>query len=762
MKKIEEWLGRMVVGYRWLVIVCCLAAAGFATSGITKLEFVNDSRMFFSEENPQLQALETIENTYIKYDNIIFVFKPASDTVFTKDTLTAIYELTEEAWKIPYSSRVDSLTNYQHTRAFEDDLIVEDLVLDPTLLTPDDLLEIKDIVLHDPILRDHLVSADGQVTGVNVNTVKPGKHHNEATEMAEFARNLVQQVEQNHPGLKIYITGGVMVDNAFGEASKRDLSTLIPCMFGVLLLVMVIGLRSLVGTFGTFLVIILSMLTGLGVAGWLGFDLSPASANAPVIILTLAVADSIHILVTMFQHMRAGLSKHRAIAESLRVNLMPVFVTSLTTAIGFLTMNFSDAPPFRDLGNIVAMGILAAFVYSVFLLPALMAVLPVRIRKRPEKLNRYELFADFIIARRNKIFWAMLIMVLALSSGMLQIILDDTFVEYFDQSYDFRVASDFSEQHLTGLNIIDYNLSSGEEGGVNNPEYLQTVEAFALWFRSQDKVKHVHAITDIYKKLNKSMHGDDEAWYALPSERELAAQYLLLYEMSLPFGLDLNGRINVDKSSSRLTVNLASISSKELRQLEEKGREWLRVNAPSYMHTYGSGLSMVFAHISERNINSMLSASVLAIILISLILILVLWDLKLGLLSLLPNLFPACMAFGFWGYAVGEVGLSVSVMIAMTLGIVVDDTVHFLSKYQRARREHQLQSADAVRYAFKSVGSAIMITTIILTIGFSILSLSGFQINSHMGAMTAITIVFALLLDFFFLPTLLMKIEGKS
>jgi predicted RND superfamily exporter protein len=762
MKRIEDWLGHTVVHYRWLVIVCCLAMAGLAAAGMTKLGFVNDSRMFFSDDNPQLQALEVLENTYTKYDNIIFVLKPATDTVFTKDTLNAVYELTAEAWKIPYSSRVDSLTNYQHTRAEGDDLIVEDLVLDPSGLTLDDLKRIKEIALHEPLLIDHVVAADGRVTGINVNTIKPGKNHNEATEMAEYGRNLASEIEQRHPGLKIYLTGGVMVDHAFGEASKRDLSTLIPCMFGVLLLVMVVALRSVVGTAATFMVIGLSMCTGLGLAGWFGFELSPASANAPVIILTLAVADSIHILVTMFQQMRAGLTKHAAIGESLRVNFQPVLVTSLTTSIGFLSMNFSDAPPFRDLGNIVSMGIGAAFIYSVFLLPALMGVLPVRVKAASGRPNRYGRLADFIISNRSKVFWAMLIVVVVFTSGVFRINLDDTFVEYFDHSYDFRVASDFSEENLVGLNIIDFDLSSGEEGGVNNPEYQQTVEDFANWFRTQDKVRYVYAITDIYKKLNKSMHGDQGEWYKLPAERELAAQYLLLYEMSLPFGLDLNDRINVDKSASRLTVNLAQVSSKELRALEVRGRAWLQENAPASMFTHGSGLSMVFAHISERNINSMLSASVLALALISLILVLVLRDVKLGLLSLLPNLFPAFMAFGFWGYAVGEVGLSVSVMIAMTLGIVVDDTVHFLSKYQRARREHGLQSKEAVRYAFKTVGSAIMVTSIILTVGFSVLSLSGFQINSHMGSMTAITIVFAFMLDFFFLPTLLMKLEEKS
>ncbi|MBU1140428.1 MAG: MMPL family transporter, partial [Proteobacteria bacterium] len=264
--------------------------------------------------------------------------------------------------------------------------------------------------------------------------------------------------------------------------------------------------------------------------------------------------------------------------------------------------------------------------------------------------------------------------------------------------------------------------------------------------------------TDIMKRLNQNMHGDDPAWYRLPEQRNLAAQYLLLYEMNLPFGLDLNNRINLDKSATRMTVSTPNIGTAGVLDLERRGRKWLEENAPS-MTTYGSGLSIIFSHISERNIRSMLKGSVLALFLISLILIIVLRDLKLGLLSLLPNLAPAFMAFGVWGIFVGQVGLAVSVLIAMTLGIVVDDTVHFLTKYQRGRREHGMNSEDAVRYAFNTVGSAIWITTIALAGGFTVLSFSGFQINAHMGAMTALTISLALLLDFFFLPALLLKMD---
>ena len=552
-----------------------------------------------------------------------------------------------------------------------------------------------------------------------------------------------------------------MIDAAFGEAPERDMRSLIPLMFGLLLFLIVISLRSILATTATLLVIIFSTITGLGIAGWLGILLTPASANAPVIILTLAVADSIHVLVTIIHQMRQGVAKHKAIQESIRVNLQPVLITSVSTAIGFLAMNFSDAPPFRDLGNIVAMGVMSAFVYSVFFMPALVAVLPIRVKQdRIEKNKAFTLLADFVIGRRTVIFWSMIAFILLTSSGISKIHLNDEFIKYFDRSYPFRIAADFSAEHLAGLEIIDWDLHSGEEGGINNPKYLQTVENFANWFREQPEVRHVYTITDIMKRLNQNMHGDDPDWYRLPEQRDLAAQYLLLYEMNLPFGLDLNNRINIDKSSTRMTVSMPNIGTAGVLDLERRGREWLMTHSPD-MTTYGSGLSIIFSHISERNIHSMLKGSIIALILISFIMIAALRDFKLGLISLIPNLMPAFMAFGVWGIFVGQVGLAVSVMIAMTLGIVVDDTVHFLSKYQRARKEHLMTPEDSVRYAFNTVGSAIWITTLALVGGFGVLSFSGFQINSHMGLMTTITIIFALILDFLFLPTLLIKLESK-
>ncbi|NNG12884.1 MAG: MMPL family transporter, partial [Halobacteria archaeon] len=299
---------------------------------------------------------------------------------------------------------------------------------------------------------------------------------------------------------------------------------------------------------------------------------------------------------------------------------------------------------------------------------------------------------------------------------------------------------------------------TGESGGISDPGFLVNVEAFANWYREQPDVLHVNSLTDTMKRLNKNMHGDAANWYQLPDQRDLSAQYLLLYEMSLPYGLDLNNQIDVSKSATRLSVALENVSSNELLALEETAQEWLSANAPE-MQTNGASPSVMFAHIGQRNIRSMLTGTSLALVLISLILVFALRSLKIGLVSLIPNLAPAAMGFGLWGLLVGEVGLALSVVAGMTLGIVVDDTVHFLSKYLRARREQHLSSADAVRYAFSTVGMALTVTTLVLIAGFMVLTQSPFKLNSDMGLLTAITIAFALAADFLFLPPFLMKVE---
>jgi hypothetical protein len=752
--------GEWVLRWRIPVLLACIVPVALAASGGRYITFKTDYRVFFSSDNPQLQAFEQLQNTYTKTDNVLFALAPKQGSVFTPETLASIAWLTEASWQMPYSLRVDSITNYQHTRAEGDDLIVADLVEDPQSLSAGQLQEIRKIAVNEPLLVNRLVSPDGQVAGVNVTIQLPDEGAGEEVpEITAFARDLVSQLEARNPGLDVYLTGMVIMNNTFQEVSIGDQQTLIPIMFVIVLLTLVLMLHSFTAMFITFLVILMSIVSAMGLAGWLGIALTPPSASSPPIILTLAVADCVHVFATMLHAMGKGGARREAIIESLRINMQPVFLTSLTTIIGFLSMNFSDAPPFRDLGNIVAIGVAVAFALSVTLLPALASLLPMRAKQGGLYHARYmDRLGDFVVAQRKALFWGMGIIMLVLVSFIPRNELNDEFIKYFDMSIPFRVDTEFATNRLTGVYTIEYSLGTGESGGINDPEFLREVDRFADWYRAQPHVLHVNTITDIMRRLNKNMHADDPDWYRLPDNRELAAQYLLLYEMSLPYGLDLNNQIDVGKSATRLIVSLENVSSNTLLDIERKAQDWLRENAP-HLQSGGASSAVMFAYIGQRNIRSMLLGTSVALVLISLVLIVALRSFKIGVVSLIPNLAPAAMGFGLWGLVSGQVGLGLSVVAGMTLGIVVDDSVHFLSKYLRARRERGLDASDAVRYAFHTVGTALLVTTLVLIAGFLVLTQSGFKVNADMGLLTAVTIALALVADFLFLPPLLMKVD---
>ena len=753
-----------IIRFKWLTV---LLSVGWILSmgyGAQYLTFTNDYRVFFGDDNPQLLAFENIQDTYSRSDNVMLILAPKDGQVFTRETLQAVAWLTERAWETPYSTRVESITNYQHTSAIEDDLLVEDLAIEPGELSDEDLTRIRNIALSEPVLLNRLISPAAHVTGVNINIELPGVDPVvENPEVVVFIRELREEFREKFPDIEVRLTGIVMMNEAFPEASKYDMSTLFPLMLLIFVVVLYFWIRGLAGTLATFMIIIFSIVGAMGMAGWLGIALTPPSFSAIMIIPTMAIADSVHVLMNYVLAMRHGESKHDAMVDSIRINMQPVFLTSITTAIGFTSMNFSDAPPFRDLGNIVAMGVMVAFVLSVTFLPAVSMILPGR-QKVEDTTSSVMMrrFAEFVIAYRSKLLLFTGIFALALISFVPQNELNDDFVKYFSERIEFRRDADFASQNLSGLYLLNYSLESGEDGGVSEPAFQQKIEDFANWFRAQPEIIHVNVISDTFKRLNRSMHGDDDGYYRLPEERDLAAQYLLLYEMSLPYGLDLNNQLNIDKSATRMVVMLKNMTTNTVLDLERRARQWLLDNAPKSMQTDGASPTLMFSHIGERNIKSMLLGTTVALILISIILVFALRSFKIGLLSLIPNLIPAALAFGVWGIAVGQVGLALSVVTGMTLGIVVDDTVHFLSKYLRARREKNLSSEDAVRYAFNTVGLALLVTSIVLIAGFLVLTFSAFQLNSNMAFMTAVTIVFAILADFLLLPPILMALDRKE
>ncbi|ELZ1478404.1 RND transporter [Vibrio parahaemolyticus] len=756
-------LGKIPTKYSLLVLLATIFLIIVATIGGKNLYFRGDYDIFFDGTNKQLLAFDEIQTTFAKTDNLAIVIAPEDGDIFTPQTLSLIQKITVDAWQVPYSSRVDSIANYQHTEAFEDDLLVEDLLYSEYELTPERISKVKSIALSEPVLKSALVSEKGDVTVVNITVQLPEMDKTaEVEEVVSSINAMIDRYQRAYPDVTFHKAGIIAMNYAFMTAAQDDSSTLVPTMLVVILVFLTIMLRSILSVIATLIVIIGSVMATMGISGWAGMFLSTATVNVPTLIMTLAVADCVHVIATMRQSMKNGFTKVQSIERSIALNFVPILITSVTTAIGFLMMNMSDSPVLRDFGNLSALGVMVACFLSVTLLPALLKLLPIHVKMETSQDQKHVMdrLGDFVVSQRRALLPLSVVVIVVCASLIPLNKVNDESVEYFGQRNEFRQAADFMEERISGMTNISIAIKTNDSQGIAAPDFLNTIGEFSSWLRGQPETDHVATLADVYKRLNKNMHGDDEAYYSLPQARELAAQYLLLYEMSLPYGLDLNNQINVDKSSIKMVLTVANLGSVELVDLENRIYQWFAEHAPQYQ-VVASSPSLMFAHIGETNMASMLSTLPITLVLISALLIFALRSVRLGLISLMPNIAPAVIGFGLWALISGEINLGLSVVVTLTLGIVVDDAVHFLSKYQRARREGQT-AEQAVRYAFHTVGRALWITTVVLVAGFSVLAMSSFRLNADMGQLSAIVIFIALVVDFLFLPTLLMLFDKKA
>ncbi len=752
-----------IIRHRILVAVLSVALSLALGAGVTKLTTTNDTRAFFSDENPQLDAFERLEAIYERQSNVTFLVVARHGTLFTPAGLGLIHALTERGWQAPYSRRVTSITNYQHTRAEGDNLIVAAMVDSEDRLGEVEVAAIRDIVLREPSLVGRVVGEDGKGAAVNIALTLPEGGTQANDEIGAWAKSQAEELRAQYPDFDIWVGGTTATDVALGEAVRQDVQTLILASYLVIFFGLLLLLRHVTGTVAAIVMVSLSIIITMGAFGWMGAVLEATAGFVPSIVMTIGVADAVHLLTTYYYQLRRGQDRNAALTEAMRVNASPIALTSVTTAIGVLMLNFSDSPPYQELGNMVALGVVAAWALSMTFLPAVIAIAPVRHVDRGARIEicMHE-YAEWLIAHRRPILFACGIIVVTLASFIPSNKLGEKWHEYFDQTFEVRVALDAAEVHFGGLHSLHYDVRGRGPGTINEPRYLRDLETFAKWLEAQPEVTHVGRLSQLIERLNMNLHGDDPDWRRLPDSRELSAQLLLLYELSLPLGMGLESTIDVERAGTLLVADVRRMDSEQILAFDRRVQDWMASNLTYARATGATGLDIVFGYINNRNINSLLQGMVLALVLISVLLVFALRSLKLGALSLITNLAPAGLAYGTWALWDGTIDLSASVVICMSIGIVVDDTVHFLSKYRRARYETKAGPADALRYAFNTVGVALAITTAVLVAGFSVLGLSHFSPTITMGSLLAITLAYALLVDFLFLPPLLLLFDREK
>ena len=762
-------LARLFQRGRWAIFAVWAAFAVVAGLQLSGLGFSTDYTLFFGEGDPERMAFVAMEERFTQTDNVVFIVEPqGGGDVFRPDLLTLVQELEEASHDLPFARRVDALTSHRRMQVTEDTIGAQPLVEGPAAaLTDDELATLRTRAMTDPILRGGLVAQDAGATGVVVTLDLPRQSASEVRDTASAARAIAADLGARHPEATITVSGLAMMNDAFMAVSIDDLLALVPLMYLGMIVLLAFMLRSRAAVAAIVVIVGLSTLAAAALAGALGYPLTPPSASAPTIVMTLAIADCVHLYSAARVARGQGLVGWDAIGHATLDTWRPILLTSVTTLVGFLALNFAEATPFQHLGNMTAAGIAVALLASLTLFPALLGAVAIRPQEGRERATAGRVVRAAVAASRHpRVVLGITAALTAVCLGaMTQLRSNEDFVRYFAEDVPFRRDTEHMMEELTGIYALELTLDSGAPGGITEPAYLGQVSSLASWLREQPETRHVFAFSDLMRAIHQGLAEDGSegssgvsAEADLPESREMAAQSLLLYEMSLPAGQGIGDRVDHDRRRSRLTVTVGDLSSTEIRAFEDRVETWaahhvgdLAVDATSPV--------VIFAKLTGRNTMAMLRGNLLTLGAISLFLLLLLRRRRLGLVSLVPNLVPMVVAYGLWSLFIHELGIVAAIAGSVCLGIVVDDTIHFLSRYQRERDGGA--SVDAALVAtLEAVGPALATTSVVLGFGFSVLTLSSFQMNVHLGALTTLVIALALGADLFLLPALLRVAES--
>lgn len=760
-----------------------------------------DYRIWFDSTNKDLLRFDYFQRMFSKEDNLIIVVCSKSGNIFTNENLISIRDIIDTCWKVPYVTRVSGLNNFNYTYAeseseddalsneFEDEedggdnLVVEDLI--SSLPLSNDALETKKKqVLNDPLIPRFLISPEGDLTQITITTNIPREFPLGFDEVRNYVQGIKRSIELKNPDLNIKLSGTVMLNSSFMEFANNDFRTLIPIMYLFIFVFLFCTFRTFWGTLLPVVVITISVTFPVFIfVAVFGYSLTNITINTMQILTAVAIADSVHFLSVFNKNFYNGSSKVEAICISIKKNFIPCFLTTLTTSIGFYSLLLQDLPPFNELGLFSGTGTLFAFITTFSLLPALILVLPFK----QVKQKNVKVVSDGMVYRLLGVIepftfkYQRIIRIVSLVTtiaGVIyasNIIIDSTTIKYFKEGSAFRVATEYIDENIIGTNPVDFSFDSGKEYGINDPEFLKKIERFSTYISEHDSfdITYVSSVVDVIKRLNQAMHNGDTNFYRIPEgkdlenngsseAKQLISQYLLLYTLSLPQGMDINNQISLDQRYARVTVYVKSISSAKQLALIYSLNKWIKTEIPE-VKAYAVGVPVMFGNLMKSAIPGMLKSLIMSLLFITLTIAITFRSVKIAMYSMIPNIWPLIVVFGCIGAFGYVVDLSVSVVGMITLGIAVDDTIHFLTKYIYYLNRG-MEVREAIAETFMQVGKPLLFTSIILIAGFGVLIFSQFNVNANMGIFSTTIIALALIADFIILPSVLysLKIKNKN
>ena len=749
-----------LLSQRYMLAVLAILLGGAISLGALKTTIDSSDDSILSEDDPYRLEVAQVNKDFPPSTSVLFAFMSPEGDVFNRDMLQAMQDLTDRYTDVESAVSVASLIN-RRLDAVDADIHERDYLL-PELdeLTAQDLVKIREIALADKDLTQSMLSPEGDMALAVIKFHATSEEQATQLRIAKTVIDLRDSLREQYPEQNIYVLGRILFEYDSYNAQIKDAKYLFPIVMLTILGLMYFCLRSLSFALAIAVVSVMSVGLTVGTVGWAQVPFNQISNMGPLVVFMIAMADSIHLVSVYLQGLHKSLSKFEALRESLRVNIQPVTLATVTTAMGFLSLNYCASPGIYGFGNVVAMGVVWAFLVTFTLLPALILLLPVKKVPKPLGVKGFINFVAKLVANNGKqLFWGSLLLIVVTFAMLPLNKVDFDRFSFIDKDSDFHTVISALAEKIGNDQSLVYSINSGKYYGITEPEFLRKIEEFSIWLEEQPQTSFVTSYTGFLKNRNMAENDNDPAWEVLPEDNLQIIDYLVGYQLVQEIEPQLEPIFNADYSAIRLVVGTSNLSNVQLLDFSEQIEDWITLNMdPAYDVLHGDN-SILYARLNKTISLQLMEGFTVSFLLITATLLVGLKSVRYGLLSIIPNLFPATIVFGIWGLLVGELSPYILMLFSISIGLVVDDSVHVLSKYIVARREGNSPEA-AVQYSLDRAGSAITITTLSLAIGTFILVLSNTFYYQNVALLLTPIIITALLLDLLFLPPLLVRFDN--
>lgn len=773
-EKIARWSFR----HRWLAIALVLAFFLPLISQIPRLTMDTSNEAFFRPDDKVLVDYNEFRNQFGKDEFIVIAI--SSHDIFSLNFLGNLQDLHKDLEKnVPYLDEITSLVNVRNTRGEEDELIVEDF-LETWPDNEADLAALQRRAAENTLYENFIVNEKGTMTAIIIKPLACNPD-SEALRQEEGTCQPMTNVQNramisgitpilaryDAADFSIAISGIPVVIEHLNLTLEKDLGIIIPMILVMVIIFLGMLFRRLSGIVYPIIVFIISLLSAIGIMAASGIPMTNITTILPSFLLVVSISDAVHILALFYPQYQKTKNREEAIVTAMRQAGLPILMTSLTTAGGMGSFMAAEVAPIADLGIVIPLAVFLALFYTVFLLPALLAIFPVKLKDnhevRKKQLDKlFTCISQFACGRQGLVISLFCLLLVLAVVGMSSLRFEHNALKWFPENSEIRMATEKIDQQMRGTLSFDVVIDTGKVDGLYDPDFINALEGsvqeFSEYATEDLFVGKVLALTTVLKETNRALHGNMQEYYLLPESQELIAQELFLFQLS--GSDDLEELVDQQFSKTRFTMHVPYRDSSKYKKFITDVEADLHQRFPDCEIT-ATGINALFVEILNNVMTTMARSYTIALILISLLMIVMLGKLRMGLLSMIPNLFPLIMIMGLMGWLGIPLDLGTVLIGSISIGLVVDDTIHFLhnfGKYYDRFGDPTLATAKTL----KTVGRAMMVTSLVLAGGFLCNLFSELGVNKNTGLLLASTILVALVTDFLLAPAILSLVYGKK